>query len=237
MSKKTIRNTIILSLAAIVLVVATVLTTLAYMTSSAAVANTFSVGDVSISMYETKTDDMGIPQETGKKTASGNHYTLIPGHNYTKDPTIYINELSEKSYLFIKVRNDIAKIEEKHKTEYPTIATQLETNGWKKHHETMTDIVYVYAPNGTVGYIGNDECDPVNVFQQFTIEHEATQETLKLYNAARVSITAYAIQDSNNFGTFGSDAAVSAAWDAIVATYDYVPDYGNTTNPSTPVEE
>lgn len=243
MKKNVIRNTILLSVAAIVLVVATVFTTLAYLTSSAAVANTFSVGDVAISMYETKVDETGKTLESGQKTSSGNHYLLVPGNTYIKDPTIYVNALSQKSYLFIKVRNDIAAIEEQHDINGATpdtIAKQLEKNGWKEHHKTATDIVYYYADatTGAVKYIGADGPTTVPVFESFTVEKDINQETLKLYNAARVSVTAYAIQDAAEFGTFGTAEALVKAWEAIVDTYDYVPDLSTTTTqPSTPAQQ
>ena len=238
MNKKVLRNTIILSLAAIVLVVATVLTTIAYLTSSAAVANTFTVGSVGITMFESTTNQDGkiiAPDlDTGKKTANGNHYLLVPGHSYTKDPTIYVNKESQKSYLFIKVRNDIRNIEagiakdtngniinDVNQDTGSTMRKQLINNGWVQHHVTATDIVYVY--NKLVG--GEGEVQAINLFNEFTVDPNATDKELALYSAARVSITAYAIQNTPDaFGEYGEDGAVDKAWEAVVATYPYVPD-------------
>lgn len=238
MNKKTIRNAIILAAVAVVLVVTTVLVTVAYLTSSAVVANTFTVGKVGISMFESKTDEDGniIEAVPGEKTSKGNNYLLVPGHTYVKDPTIYVNDTSTKAYLFIKVRNDISSIERTDDaTNNPTIAQQLAKNGWKEHHVTATDKVYVYTgvEGNIIGgeaapaqYIGDDYAKTeIPVFEQFSVTNDAD---VSIYTAARVSIMAYAIQDSpTQFGAFGTAGATTKAWDAIVKAYPYVPEVTN----------
>ena len=58
--KKKLLTAMILTLAAVALVVATVFTTIAYLTASSAVSNTFTVGNVAITMFETKVDENGV---------------------------------------------------------------------------------------------------------------------------------------------------------------------------------
>lgn len=231
MSKRTIKNAVILAAVAIVLVVTTVFVTTAYLTSSAVVANTFTVGKVGISMFETLTNEDGksIEPVAGKKTSRGNHYLLVPGSDYIKDPTIYVDDTSTEAYLFIKVRNDIVAIEDKSDSvNKPTIAQQLEANGWKIHHDTATDKVYYYADKttGEAKAIGgsNPETE-IPVFEKFTIDPEANVSN---YDAARVSIMAYAIHNAEDqFGEFGTTAAITAAWNEIVRAYPYVPEVTN----------
>jgi predicted ribosomally synthesized peptide with SipW-like signal peptide len=116
MNKK-LSQILILAVAAIALVVTSVLGTMAFLTSSAAVANTFTVGEVFIHMYESAVKDNGeidsnVPYKNDMKPSAGNVYNLMPGHSYVKDPTIYVDAKSQSSYLFLKVRNDIRSIEE-----------------------------------------------------------------------------------------------------------------------------
>ena len=83
--------------------------TLAYLTDTAGVTNTFTVGKVDISMDETKTDTEGDPVDKDGnktddpaariKTEEGNLYKLVPGAEYLKDPTIKVIAGSEKSYV------------------------------------------------------------------------------------------------------------------------------------------
>ena len=74
--KKKLLTTTILVIAAIALVASTMLATIAYLTSSTAVSNTFTVGDVKIEMYESKVNPDGekIDPDSPAKTADGNSY-------------------------------------------------------------------------------------------------------------------------------------------------------------------
>lgn len=70
---------------ALVLVVG-VFGTLAYLTDSKEVVNTFTVGKVKIDLTETKTD-----------------FKMVPGREIEKDPVVTVEAGSEKCYLFVKV--------------------------------------------------------------------------------------------------------------------------------------
>ena len=107
---------LLLAATAIMLVVATVFATMAYMTSTATVTNVFTVGDVKLHMYESKVDKFGVkeavqPDNNGIPGTDANSYHLLPGKTYLKDPTIYVDGNSESSYLFVRLRNDLKHIE------------------------------------------------------------------------------------------------------------------------------
>ena len=72
--------------------------TLAYLTSTATVTNTFTVGDVELTLDETKVDENGVPVE-GAERVIENTYHLIPGQEYVKDPTITVANDSEEAYV------------------------------------------------------------------------------------------------------------------------------------------
>lgn len=73
--------------------------TLAYLTSTDEVTNTFTVGNVEIKLDETEVNPDGTPVTPAARTEKGNEYHLLPGHTYTKDPTITVLKGSEKSYV------------------------------------------------------------------------------------------------------------------------------------------
>lgn len=99
---KTKSKALLLTLCAVLLVAASVLGTMAYLTSSAEVKNTFTIGKVEIKLDEAKVNADGIPVE-GAARVTANSYKLMPGTTYTKDPTVTVKAGSEESYVRMKV--------------------------------------------------------------------------------------------------------------------------------------
>lgn len=99
---KTRRNALLLSFCAVLLVVASVFGTVAYMTSKDQVKNTFTVGKVAINLDEAKVTEDGKPVE-GADRVKENSYKLVPGLTYTKDPMVTVLDGSEASYVRMKV--------------------------------------------------------------------------------------------------------------------------------------
>ena len=107
---KTKSKALLLTLCAVLLVAASVLGTMAYLTSTAKVENTFTVGKVEIKLDEAKVTADGIPVE-GAARVTANSYKLMPGTTYTKDPTVTVKAGSEESYVRMKVTfNNATKI-------------------------------------------------------------------------------------------------------------------------------
>lgn len=105
---KTKSKALLLTLCAVLLVAASVLGTMAYLTSTAKVENTFTVGKVEIKLDEAKVTADGIPVE-GAARVTENSYKLMPGNTYTKDPTVTVLKGSEDSYVRMKVTFNNAK--------------------------------------------------------------------------------------------------------------------------------
>lgn len=107
---KTKSKALLLTLCAVLLVAASVLGTMAYLTSTAKVENTFTIGKVEIKLDEAKVNADGIPVE-GAARVTENSYKLMPGTTYTKDPTVTVKAGSEASYVRMKVTfNNATKI-------------------------------------------------------------------------------------------------------------------------------
>ena len=100
---KTKSKALLLTLCAVLLIAASVLGTMAYLTSTAKVENTFTVGKVEI-----KLDETDVTNPTGPRVQA-NSYKLMPGTTYTKDPTVTVKAGSEESYVRMKVTFNNAK--------------------------------------------------------------------------------------------------------------------------------
>lgn len=112
MKAKTKTKALLMSLCAVLLVAASVLGTMAYLTDSKDVKNTFTVGNVAITLDEAKVDDNGnainkqgnqVTNLADAERVPGNAYKLLPGHTYTKDPTVTVLTPSVASYVRMKV--------------------------------------------------------------------------------------------------------------------------------------
>ena len=135
MQAKTKTKALVLSLCAVLLVAVSVFTTLAFLKSSDSVKNTFTVGKVAITLDEAKVNEYGVA-DTAATRVKENTYKLIPGHDYTKDPTVHFAADSEASYLFVKVENGLSAIEADTK-----INAQILANGWGSSTELTAFII------------------------------------------------------------------------------------------------
>lgn len=180
---KKAKKALLLALCAVLLVGATIAGTVAYLTSTTKeVTNTFTAGNVTITLDEAPVDLYGKVAEGDRGTA--NKYKLIPGHTYTKDPTIHIKGGSEVCYLFVKITNGLAAIEGSSK-----IHDQILKNGW----------VVVDEANGIYGKetaldareIAADKYMDVPVFGELTIADTADVAS---YTTATINVQACAIQ-------------------------------------------
>lgn len=80
-------KSMVIALAVMLIVGATIGGTIAWLTdTSDEVVNTFTYGDINISLDETTTD-----------------YQMVPGNTIAKDPTVTVEAGSEDCYLFVKI--------------------------------------------------------------------------------------------------------------------------------------
>lgn len=176
---KTVRKTLILAACAIMLVCATIAGTLAYLTATDSVKNTFTVGNVNITLDEAPVDEEG--QETTGKRVQTNTYKLLPGKEYDKDPTIHVDADSEDCYVFVTVTNNISSVEAAGED---SIVAQMTGKGWVNIEDTN---VY-YQQQAVSG--GRS----VGVFDTFTVSDSATNEQLEAIDGETIVVTAYAVQ-------------------------------------------
>lgn len=218
---KTKSKAVVLTLCAVLLVVASVMGTMAYLTSKDTVTNTFTVGNVKLTLDETKVDvygekdlDSAGSEASGESVAKvqANTYNLVPGHTYKKDPTVHVEKGSEACYVFVKVENGLANFEA---TSNSTIATQITTNGWAQlTDEKGKDVAGVYYKSVSKSTTDQD----LAVFSSFTLANDAnSKEGWNDISSANIKVTAYAIQQD---GFTASDAKGSAEYQAWTTVKD-----------------
>lgn len=191
--KKTMKKIVALGSGAVLLVSASVMGTMAYLTSQDAVTNTFTVGNVAITLDETDVDNSQTGQSTIEGRDQANSYKIFPGQTYTKDPIVHVDSKSEDCWLFVKVENEIVGIEAKDNN---TVADQMKENGWT----VVAENVYAYNSIAEAG-------DNKTVFSQFKIDEGVDNTTLATYANKKINVTAYAVQ-ADGFTT------AQAAWEA-----------------------
>lgn len=241
MKKKKLLTASVLTMCAVLLVVGSVLTTMALLTSTAGVSNTFTVGNVSITMDETKVNVDGVPVDNAARV-DANSYHLLPGKKYTKDPTIHIKSGEhDEMILFVKSHNDIRGIEAQNvdaESSSKSMRQQMIDNGWVEYVRSGNgiEIIWVYGTRDTQsGKITPTkvDCDDVQVrkssgstvngpagdfmlCEQFTIHDDAD---VSLYGAATVTFTAYAVQGDGLTGT--DHTLTKVAWEAVKEAIPY----------------
>ena len=176
---KTKIKALVLACCAVLLVVTTVFVTVAYLTSQDEVKNTFTVGNVAITLDEAQVDTDGTRVSPAARVDE-NTYKLMPGHTYTKDPIVHIDDKSEDCWVFVKVVNEIEAIEAD-----TTVAAQMATNGWTA--VDGAENVYAYKEVANAG-------DNLTVFESFNVKGDVTNNELAAYAEKTVVVTAYAIQ-------------------------------------------
>ena len=195
--------------------------TMAYLTSKpGAVVNTFTIGNITITLDEDLTDAYGVTltgNDAGKTDAEhpGNTYKLIPGQTYDKNPTVHVAKDSEACYIFVKVENGIATLNLEAasttgENATKTIADQIHDNGWTKL-TGVTGVDNVYYKVFTEAFTADQD---LPVFEDFTLKTDADVTTVKPATAGEtnpttITVTAYAIQ----YAGFESD--IPGAWSAV----------------------
>ena len=201
-----------LALCAVLLVVSTVFVTMAFLTDSDLVQNTFTFGQVGISLDEADVDVNGkVKDGDDRESTEGrvreNEYHLIPGHNYVKDPTIHVDDGSENCLLFVKLENGLKDI-----IASKTIEEQMKGYGWTLVDSTNN----IWAYNKVVA-----ENDHIKVFDEFTLTDNAVVSN---YGDATIIVTAYAVQadgfiSNTTAGTTVSTDDATATWTATANSF------------------
>ncbi len=211
---KTKRKALLLTFCAVLLVVASVLGTIAYLTANDTVANTFTVGQVAINLDEAKVNPDGTPVANADRVKA-NRYKLLPGHTYTKDPTVTVLSGSESSYIKMTVTFTKAKeldaIFAPDGAKLTSIFKDYDGDKWiaKGNTKDTTDNTrtYEFWYKEAVGAPATDvKLDAL--FDSITVPSTINNDQLKTIASMTITVNAYAIQ-ADGFET------AKDAWDAF----------------------
>ncbi len=173
--------------------------TLAWLTATTTpVVNTFTVGDINITLAET----------------TGPNYNFVPGDKIAKDPKVTVTANSEACYLFIHVtdaNNTIADANNNNKIINWAVATGWTAvdghNGYwcREVSASATDSTFAVLTDG----IADDGKDG-----SVTVSTEVTKEMVAglTTNKPTITVTAAAVQKDNV-------ADVAAAWDKLPTSF------------------
>ena len=208
--KKT-SKALLLMLCAVLLVAASVLGTMAYLTSTDTVTNTFTVGKVAITLDEQDVDDSTPNADRDQ----ANSYKLLPGHEYNKDPMVTVLKGSESAY--IKMTVTFSKAAELDDIFAPTGADMTSifngydsTNWTYKGNTKDTNAntrTYEFWYKEDVAAPDSDVALDA-LFDSITVPDTITNEQLATIEDMTITVNAYAIQAD------GFDTAADA-WAAV----------------------
>lgn len=214
---KNTKKILLICICVIAVLTVSVVGTLAYLTDTDYAVNTFTIGQVSISIDEAKVNADGTPV-AGADRVKANEYHILPGLKYTKDPTVTVDGGSEDAYvrMILTVHNasDVQAI----LTKYNLGDFSVLIGGWDKNtwlYEGFTED----TTNNTISFefrykevVAKSATDAklTALFDTLIVPGEITGEEMKdLYDGGfKMEVFGHAIQAA------GFDTE-DAAWDAF----------------------
>jgi hypothetical protein len=199
---------------AVVLVLGAVIgTTVAWLiTNTTPVVNTFTYGDINITLEET---DTGLDEDDDKKT---NQYQMVPGKEIDKDPKVTVLKNSEDCWLFVKLEKS---------SNFDEFMTYAIADGWTELDATKYPGIYYRE----VAMSDNDAEFTVLKDNKVTVKTDVTKDMFNKLDAdannkiyPQLKVTAYAVQKA------GVDTP-AAAWELVIGQTSTTANQGNGDDP------
>ncbi|MBQ6897156.1 MAG: hypothetical protein IJN69_08125 [Oscillospiraceae bacterium] len=174
---------------------------------SETVTNTFTYGNIDITLDETKVDEDGNPVDSDNdgvddRTTTGNTYIGTPGEELLKDPTVTVLEGSEKSYVFVKLVKDKGTANSFDEFIEYEIYEQDTNNKWVWFDDKDgNDDTMVYYWNGVIDASSTQIQLQILKDNKVKVKDTVTKDMIDALETAgseypSLEITAYAIQES-----------------------------------------
>lgn len=176
--------------------------TMAYLTSTDEATNTFTVGNVAITLNEAKVDDDGQAIEgEGAERVKANSYKLMPGLTYDKDPMVTVTSTDDCYVRMFVAVSDMAKLkaafpDKKYYANEDTangvFLLEKLISGWNSSYWVASGYnngVYEFRHNIAVGAGAMDA-----LFTNVVIPGDVTNDQLANLNQVKIKIVAQAIQ-------------------------------------------
>ncbi|MBR5516543.1 MAG: SipW-dependent-type signal peptide-containing protein [Firmicutes bacterium] len=147
------------------------------------VVNTFTVGNIDITL----TEDEGAVNDNGE-----HEFKMVPGNTITKDPLITIEAGSEACWLFVEVKES---------DNFDDYMTYEPATGWTKYSDDGKTAVY-YQQIGTAGDVLAATEKGVLLNDTVTVKTSVTKDMMDnikggTVTAPTLTFKAYAVQQAN----------------------------------------
>ena len=172
-----------------VVMVGSIAGTIAWLTAtSGTVTNTFTTGDINITLAE----------------STGTDYKAIPGAQIDKDPTVTVVANSEACYVYALVENNLL-------VDNNSVATFTVGDDWVVVKTEGTKTLYQYK-EVVASSTADQKLSPV--FTKVTIADTVTKDNIGQLNEKTVIVNAYAHQSANTTEAVADAAAIAWAFPA-----------------------
>ncbi|MDO5323970.1 MAG: SipW-dependent-type signal peptide-containing protein [Clostridia bacterium] len=196
-----LKKAALLLCSAVLLVCISIGATVAYLTSTDTVTNTFTVGNVKIKLDEAAANPDGS-LVAGAARVKANSYKLLPGHTYNKDPMVTVLKGSEPCYVkmtvtFTKANELDAIFAPDGGADLISIFKGYDSTNWIAKGNTKdtgkNTRTYEFWYNGTVDAPNADVALDA-LFDQIVVPGTITNDQLKTIEGMTITVNAYAIQ-------------------------------------------
>lgn len=160
------KKTLTIAIALVLVVALAVGATYAYLTATTGpVTNTFTAGKAvaqgDLKLYEhlaKQNTDGTYSLDKTADTVTSNTYTVMPGVNLPKDPTVEVTAANGPYYLFVEVTKGA-------KVDGDTLKYTVDSSKWFRLTSIKDREVYVYAVDGAEATILNDKLNATPVLE------------------------------------------------------------------------
>ena len=194
------------------------------------VVNTFTYGDINITLDETEIGPDGEPvkdpDNNPVRKPEGNDYVMIPGESINKDPLITVKADSEQCWLFVKIEKTGGGIVDGTTYDFDDYMEYTIADGWTELDDgdgsDMTKVYYQISATSTT-----DQQYWVISGNTVTVKDTVTKEMLNALDSSgttpdtypKMTLTAYAVQHSAaNDDTKTMTENAAAAWELAKAS-------------------
>ena len=194
------KKTLLMLACAVMLVLVSVMGTMAYLTSTDEVVNTFTVGNVKIKLDEAKANPDGTLVGNAERVKA-NSYKLLPGHTYNKDPMVTVLEGSESSYVKMTVTftkaAELDAIFAPNGAEMTSIFNGYESTNWiykgnTEDTQTNTRTYEFWYKEAVAAPTADVALDAL--FDKIVVPGSITNAQLATIKGMTITVNAYAIQ-------------------------------------------
>lgn len=220
------KKTLTIAIALVLVVALAVGATYAYLTAQTkTVKNTFVAGSAvdqnDLNLYEHKAklnDDgtytLGSEVLDGSEGKTGNEYTVMPGVNLPKDPTVKVTAANGPYYLFVEVTKGA-------KVDGDTLKYTVDSSKWLRLTSITGREVYVYAADGATATILDGKLDATPVLKAIS---DTDSNTIQV---STDNTKVAALTTANSALTFQAYACQSAGFADAAAAFNQC--FGTTT--------